>query len=173
MRGYLLIIALLICPIAFAQQGNSLPMVQRKMQNINWLTGKWQGTAVLTGEDGTRQEVKHNLAFAPKLNNTVLVINESAVRGSDTLAQNIGLLGYNTAQSKYNLQAYTNEGVYIDAFVEALDKKFIWRIHISGHIVRYTATLNEKGQWHQIGEMSADEGKIWKPFFESTLTRLK
>jgi hypothetical protein len=173
MRLYFLIMFLFVSPVVFAQQANPLPIVQQKMQALKWLTGKWQGTASINGQDGQKQEVKHTLEFAPKLDNTVLLLNEAAIRGQDTVAQNIGLFGYNVQQSKYNLQAYTNDGAYIDAYVEVLDKKIIWRIHFSGHIIRYTARLKEKGQWYQIGEMSADEGKMWKPFFESTLTRVK
>ncbi|GEO04212.1 hypothetical protein AAE02nite_18760 [Adhaeribacter aerolatus] len=168
-----LIIFLLVSPVVFAQQANPLPIVQQKMQALKWLTGKWQGTAYINGQDGQKQEVKHTLEFIDNLDNTVLLLNESAVRGQDKVAQNIGLLGYNVLQSKYNLQAYTNDGAYIDAYVEVLDKKIIWRIHFSGHIIRYTAKLNEKGQWYQTGEMSSDEGKMWNPFFESTLTRTK
>ncbi|CAN5499866.1 hypothetical protein BH23BAC1_BH23BAC1_24950 [soil metagenome] len=173
MRVYLLIMLLFICPMAFSQQANSLPVVQEKMQTLKWLNGKWLGTAFIKGQDGNKQEYKHTLEFKNKLNNTVLLIDETAIRGQDTIAHNIGLLGYNSLQSKYNLQAYTNEGVNFDAYVEALDKKIIWRIHFSGYIIRYTAILNEKGEWYQIGEMSADEGKMWDPFLESTLIRIK
>jgi hypothetical protein len=42
----------------------------------------------------------------------------------------------------------------------------IWRIQIPGNIIRYTIQLNEKGQWHQVGEGSADEGKVWKTFIK-------
>lgn len=173
MRAYLLILFLFVCPAAFAQQTDPLPMVQQKMQALKWLTGKWQGTAKIMGQDGQKQEVKHTLELANKLNSTVLLLNESAILGQDTVAQNIGLFGYNTLQSKYNLQAYTKDGFYIDAYVEVLDKKLIWRIHLSGTVIRYTIRLNDKGQWYQTGDMSADEGKTWNPFFESTLTRVK
>ncbi|KAA5546385.1 hypothetical protein [Adhaeribacter rhizoryzae] len=172
LRLSFVILLLLISPVVFAQQANPLPIVQQKMQALKWLTGKWQGTASIKGQDGQKQEVKHTLAFVNNLDNTVLLLNESLMQGQDKVAQNIGLLGYNVLQSKYNLQAYTNDGAYIDAYVEVLEKKIIWRIHFSGHIIRYTARLNEKGQWYQTGEMSADEGKIWAPFFESTLTRI-
>jgi hypothetical protein len=61
----------------------------------------------------------------------------------------------------------------INAQVEVLNNKLIWRIVNPGYIVRYTATLNPKGQWYQVGEVSTDEGKRWTAFFESTLNRLK
>jgi hypothetical protein len=161
-----------ICPEAFAQQDYPLPTVQQKMQALKWITGKWQGTALINGEDGQKHEFKHTLEFAPKLKNSVLLLDETAIRGRDTIAQNVGLFSYNVLQSKYTLLANTKEGSQIDAYVEVLDKKMIWRIHIPGSIIRYTAQLNEKGQWHQIGEISADEGKMWKPFFETTLSRI-
>lgn len=100
------------------------------------------------------------------------MLNEAATKGQDTLFQNIGVLSYNNLLSKYTLQAYTNEGHHIDVYVEARDKTMIWRIHIPNNIIRYTIKLNEKGQWHQIGDSSADEGKSWNPFFESTLSRI-
>ena len=173
MRAYLLILFLLVCSAAFAQQTDPLPVVQQKMQALKWITGKWQGTAKIVGQNGQKQEVKHSLEFANKLNSTVLLLNESATLGQDTVAQNMGLFGYNASQSKYNLQAYTKDGYYMEAYVEVLDKKLNWRIHLSGTIIRYTVRLNEKGQWYQTGDMSADEGKTWNPFFESTLTRIK
>jgi hypothetical protein len=87
--------------------------------------------------------------------------------------QNIGVLGYNVLQPKYTLQAYTKDGSQLDADVEVLDKKLVWRIANPGYLMRYTAALNQKGQWHQVGEASTDEGKTWTPFFESILSRVK
>jgi hypothetical protein len=97
------------------------------------------------------------------------LLNESA----STIFQNIGVLGYDASQTKYTLQAYTKERTQIDADVEAQDKEMIWRVQTPSHSIRYTIKLNEKGQWHQIGEVSTDAGQNWKPFFESTLSRLK
>jgi hypothetical protein len=127
----------------------------------------------INGEDGKKNEFKHTLEFAPKLKSSILLIDETAIQGQDTVSQNIGVLGYNVLLSKYTLLAYTKEGSQVDAEVEVLDKKMIWRYHMPGYIIRYTANLNQKGQWFQIGEVSADEGQLWKPFFESTLSRLK
>ena len=173
MRSYLLLVFLWICPAAFAQPPNSLPAVQQKMQALNWLTGKWQGTVYVTGQDGKKMELKHNLEFAPKLKNSILMIEETAIQGSDTVLQNVAVLGYDVLHPKYTLQAYTKEGSQIDANVEVLDKKLIWRIVNPTYILRYIANSNQKGQWHQVGEVSTDEGKMWTPFFESTLSRIK
>lgn len=173
MRHYLLLLFLFVCPLVFAQPAAILPAVQQKIQALTWLTGKWQGTLHITGQDGIKQEFKHNLEFAPKLKNSLLLIDEWAVQGNDTVLQNIGILGYNALQPKYTLQAYTKDGAQIDAEVEVLDKKMVWRIVNVGYMLRYTATLNPKGQWYQIGEVSTDEGKRWTPFFESTLNRIK
>ena len=52
---------------AFAQQGNPLPIVHQKMEALKWLSGKWEGTAYLFGQEGMKQEVTHHLVFAPRL----------------------------------------------------------------------------------------------------------
>lgn len=173
MRLYFLLSFLFVGPVAFAQQNNLLPVVQQKMQALQWVAGKWQGPLYLTGGDGAKHEFKQSVAFTPKVKNSVLLLNEAGFLGQDTIFQNIGLLSYDALQAKYTLKAYTKEGTQVDAEVEVQDKMMIWRVKIPGSIIRYTIRLNEKGQWHQLGEGSTDEGQKWKPFFESTLSRLK
>jgi len=173
MRLILSVLILMITSLSFAQQANPLPIVQQKMQELTWLSGKWEGTAYINGRSGNKQKVRHHLEFSHKLNNTVFFISESAVLVQDTLFQNMGFLSYNVLQSQYNLEAFTQHGAQMDAYVEVLENKMIWRFHAAGQIYKYTAKLNDKGQWHQIGEVSADEGKKWELFFESTLNRIE
>ncbi len=61
----------------------------------------------------------------------------------------------------------------MEAYVEVLADKMIWRFHAAGHIYKYTANLNKQNQWQQVGEVSSDEGKSWTPFLESTLNRVE
>jgi hypothetical protein len=179
MRSYYLIrcfLAILIGMsnlVAVAQQGNPLPIVHQKMQALKWLSGKWEGPAYLLGQDGRRQEVNHHLAFEPQLGGTMFLINENVMVAEDTLFRNLAFFGYDVLHSQYNLHAFTNGGVQMSAYVEVLDNKMIWRFHSSGHIYRYTAHLNTQSQWHQVGEVSSDEGKSWVLFLESTLSRVK
>lgn len=46
----------------------------------------------------------------------------------------MGFLGFEVLHSKYNLEAFTNSGAQMDACVEVLDKKMIWRFHTGGHV---------------------------------------
>lgn len=158
---------------AFAQQGNPLPIVHQKMEALKWLSGKWEGTAYLFGQEGMKQEVTHHLVFAPRLNETMYLIDEHAMIAQDTLFRNLGFFGYDFLQSKYNLRAFTNGGSQMDAYVEVGDNRIIWRFHAGGQIYRYTAYLNSQDEWHQIGEVSSDEGKSWTSFLESTLRRVE
>ena len=48
---------------------------------------------------------------------------------------------------------------------------FVLQTNSPTQISRYTVRLNEKGQWHEVGESSRDGGKSWRRFFEMTLTR--
>ncbi|CAA9263867.1 MAG: hypothetical protein AVDCRST_MAG95-2420 [uncultured Adhaeribacter sp.] len=172
-RLYLLLICLLVNTAIYAQSASQLPVVQQKMQALKWITGKWQGTVSIMGGDGSKQEYKQTIEFTPKLKKSVFQFNEAASRGQDTIFQNIGMLSYDALKSKYTIQAYTNGGIQIEADVEVQDKKIIWRVPVAGNLIRYTITLNEKGQWHQIGEGSGDAGQNWTTFFESTLSLLK
>lgn len=173
MRYFLVMLFLVTGSMAFGQQGNPLPIVHQKMKALEWLSGKWEGTAYLIGQGGIKQEINHHLEFSEQLGGTMFLITENALVAQDTLFQNIGFLGYDFLQSKYNLHAFTNGGAQTDAYVEVLDDKMIWRFHAAGHIYRYSAFLDKQNQWHQIGEVSPDEGKSWASFFESTLKRVK
>jgi hypothetical protein len=173
MRYFLAMLFIMIGSIAFAQQGNPLPIVHQKMQALKWLSGKWEGTAYLIGQGGSKQEINHYLEFSPQLDGTVFLITENALVAQDTLFQNVGFLGYDFLQSKYNLHAFTNGGAQMEAYVEVWDDRMIWRFHAAGHIYRYTAHLNKQNQWRQVAEVSSDEGKSWTSFLESTLDRVK
>lgn len=173
MRYFLVMLFIITGSMAFAQQGNPLPIVHQKMQALKWLSGKWEGTAHLIGQGGSKQEINHHLAFSPQLDGTMFLITEKALVARDTIFQNLGFLGYNFLQSKYNLLAFTNGGAQMEAYVEVLADKMIWRFHAAGHIYKYTANLNKQNQWQQVGEVSSDEGKSWTPFLESTLNRVE
>lgn len=49
---------------------------------------------------------------------------------------------------------------------------FIWMMDSPQRKSRYTIRLNEKKEWHEVGESSTD-GVTWKKFFEMTLKRVK
>ena len=172
-RLYFLVIILFVSTVIFAQPVNKLHVVQQKMQALKWITGKWQGTVSIMVGDGSKQEYKQTVEFTPKLKNSVFQFNEAASRGQDTVFQNIGMLSYDPLKSKYTILAYTDGGIQIEADVEVQDKKMIWRVPVAGNLLRYTITLNEKGQWHQVGEGSGDAGQNWTNFFESKLSPVK
>ncbi len=172
-RLYFLIVSLFVNTTIFAQSANQLPVVQQKMQALKWVSGKWQGTVSILGGDGAKQEYQQTVEFTPKLKKSVFQFAEVASRGQDTIFQNIGMLSYDALKSKYTILAYTNGGIQIEADVEVLDKKMIWRVPVAGNLIRYTITLNEKGQWHQVGEGSGDAGQNWTLFFESKLSPVK
>ena len=46
-----------------------------------------------------------------------------------------------------------------------------WAMETPGGQIRYTITLNDAGQWFEIGEMSQD-GETWRQIFEMTLDRV-
>jgi hypothetical protein len=70
------------------------------------------------------------------------------------------------------MRAYRADGQRVDADVKVAPNEMVWGFDDPriGRI-RYTMRLNEKGQWHEVGEVSRDAGQSWFQFFEMTLDR--
>ena len=70
------------------------------------------------------------------------------------------------------MRAYRADGQFIDAWIKPGEGGLTWSFDIPGMgTMRYTMRINEKGQWHEIGEMSRDSGTTWNQFFEMTLDK--
>ena len=104
MRVYFFLL-LFVCQAGLAQD-NQLPEVQQKMQALKWLAGKWQGPVYLTGAAGTKREFIQAENCEAKLKKSIPVLNEIAFLGRDTIFQNMVVLGYDAAKSKYILSLH-------------------------------------------------------------------
>ena len=60
-----------------------------------------------------------------------------------------------------------------DADVKLEPGRMTWQFQLQGvGMTRYTARLDDRGQWFEVGEMSKD-GVEWRKFFETTLARVR
>jgi hypothetical protein len=60
------------------------------------------------------------------------------------------------------MRAYRMDGMYVDPKITIEDKGYTWEFEVPGRAFRYTMKLNDKGQWHEVGEVSMDGGKTWR-----------
>jgi hypothetical protein len=150
------------------------------IKKLDYLVGKWTGEATITLGPAGKTTVKQTEDVQLKLDGTVLLV-EGTGRGQLPMKAEEGvvfnalaLVSYDAATKKYSINAHTKEGRSTTAELKPADKGFEWGFTDPqrGTQVRYTVTMTEKGEWHEIGDFSPD-GKAWTRFFEMTLTKAK
>ena len=67
----------------------------------------------------------------------------------------------------YTFQSYLSNGRNGRFIAELISGKFYW---YPNENIRYVINLNEKGQWHEEGQMKRNED--WYQFFEMILDRI-
>src|SRR5262249_53237052 len=151
---------------------------QEAMKKLGFLTGEWKGESWTEFAPGKRLTSMGTETVQSKLGGLLLVIEgvhrrKGGEKEGDVVHGAFGVVSYDEKAKRYRIQAYTNRGNYTEAEVKVADRKLEWGFRIPQFgDVRYTITVNEKGQWFEIGEVSAD-GKQWRRFFEMTLDRVK
>ena len=152
------------------------------LQKLDFLAGKWKGDATVTLGPQGKQSIKQTEAVEYRLGGTVLLIEGKGtgkLPGQDkegVVFNALAVVSYDARSDKYSIKAYRAEGQSVDATLTLSDggKGFVWGFKepTRGTEVRYTMTLTDKGEWHEVGEYSPD-GKAWTKFIEMTLTRVK
>lgn len=151
------------------------------MKKLDFIAGKWKGDAtVFRGKEEMKLTQTEDVQF--KLDGVVMLvegIGRGKLPGRDEegiLFHALAVMSYDAQAKKYKVKAYRAEGQSVDADLTLLDKGkgFVWGFTEPTRKteVRYTMTLTDKGQWHEVGEYSLD-GKTWTKFIEMTLTRVK
>ena len=149
------------------------------LKKLDFLAGKWKGDAtVIQGKD--KQTLQQTEDVEYRLGGTVMLVEGKGSgklpgREKEGLVFNaLAVISYDPEAKRYAIKAYRAEGLSVDAILTLTDKGFVWgfvepRRKTS---VRYTMTLTDKGEWHEVGEYSPD-GKAWTKFMEMTLSRVK
>ncbi|MFD2512254.1 hypothetical protein ACFSRY_00125 [Pontibacter locisalis] len=171
-------LAFILCTFllsSFANAQASLkPTVQEKMEALEWVTGKWQGSGWISFGPNQKHTFTQTEDISYKLDNTVLQIEGLGRNGNDTIHNALALMTYDHGKNAYTFHSYTSEGRFqTNADVTVADRKFIWQMNNNpNRKIRYTIWLDDKNQWQEIGEMSTD-GQNWNKFFEMTLKKVK
>jgi hypothetical protein len=177
--GVAALLLLLTAATGLGQDAKGPAVQQEAMKKLSFLTGEWKGESWTEFVPGQRHTSTGTETVQSKLGGLLLVIEGVHRRkGGEKEAGAVvhgafGVLSYDEKAKRYRLQAYTNRGNYTEAEARVGDNKLEWGFRIPQFgDVRYTITVNEKGRWFEIGEVSTD-GKQWRQFFEMTLERVK
>ena len=172
MKKRLLTIFLCISPFAlFAQPSASNQ--REEMKKLDWLLGHWQGAGWIQKAPQGRKEFTRTETIQSKLDGVLLLIEgESKAKESGSIVHaGVALVSYDEQGKTFRLRAVTSEGLHTDTEAKVGTNTLEWGLEIPERgRMRYTITLNDKGEWFQVGEMTQD-GQTWHKFVEITLHR--
>lgn len=148
------------------------------MRKLDWMAGDWKGEA--TVQMGPAPErVLQTEHVVSRLGGRVLVIEGLGKRkledgaAGEVVHDALGVVSYDEKTKKYRFDAWTARAGYVAAWLEARDDGAAWGFDTpQGAKIRYTIRRTEKGEWHEVGEYSAD-GTAYRKFFEMTLQKVK
>jgi hypothetical protein len=174
-RSVLIVFFLLFTALSSAQTEE--PSAKKAMEKLSFLAGKWSGS----GWQMNQQQQK--MTFTQTEDIKFLTDGESLLvqgmgktkdpeTGEEKLIHNaVALITYNPQEEGYDFRSYAvgrGSGNYIGRLVK--DRHFEWFLDTPNGKIRYTITINEAGQWHEIGEFAMGENS-WFQFFEMTLDK--
>lgn len=153
-------------------------MVQReRMEKVGFLVGEWRGEGwwIEPGQR-ERQPFRQTESVQAKLGGRILVIQglgRSAVGGEEKVTHDaFAILFWDEAAGRYRFLAWrAADGDTIDTEAKVGDKSLQWQRTTPQGTIRFTITLTEQGEWHEVGEATRD-GQRWFKVLEMKLKRV-
>lgn len=177
MRKIVALLLILLLPITLLAQ---MPVSSQsaEMKKLDFLVGQWQGEGWIMLGPGQRRTFKQTENVQRKVDGQILLIDglgKGTVPGKQeevTIHNAFAVVSYDTEAKVFRWRAYRAGGNWIDTEAKVSGNNLVWGFRDArGGDIRFTITLNAKGQWFEIGEFSGD-GKNWQKFFEMTLNRV-
>ncbi|MDB5352026.1 MAG: hypothetical protein JWN86_3273 [Planctomycetota bacterium] len=175
-----LVFAMILCLGIGTVLGQEAPTAQREaMKKLDFLTGTWEGGGSIEFVPGQKREFKGLETVRSKADGLVQTIEgihrgQFGGKGAEVVIHNaFAVVTYDVKSKEYRFEAFTSRGNREDAVAKVTDRKLEWAMSIPQFgEVRYTISLDENGQWSEIGEVSKD-GKEWRKFFDMKLHRVE
>ncbi len=145
------------------------------MEKLSFLEGQWSGSGWQIGQDRKKHSFTQTEDISFEANGEVLLVKGLGKTPDETgkdkvIHSAIALISYNTREGHYDFRSYAagrGGGNFTGKLVK--ENHFEWYLETPQSKIKYTITLNEKGQWHETGEMAM--GENWFQFFEMTLDK--
>jgi len=150
-----------------------------EMRQLDWMVGEWKGEAWVRMGAGEPEHVLQHERVQPRLGGRTLLVEGTGKRkladgaAGEVVHEALAVVSFDDKTKQYRFDAWTARDGYVEAWFEAGANTATWGFDTpQGGKVRYTISLNDKGQWYEVGEFSRD-GKQYMKFFEMTLTKSK
>lgn len=151
--------------------------VMEKMKALEFMVGEWEGDGTFEFGPDEKRSFKIKETVTPKLGGKAILIEG---RGTATMEggrevvihEALAIMTWDAIHDKYAWLPVTAREGYVEAHAEVSENKIVWGFDDPrGPKMRFTITVNDKGQWSEVGESSVDSGKTWHKFMDMTLTR--
>lgn len=172
----ILMVLVLFLATAFAAAGQATKTsFPEPMKALNFLVGKWQGKVKYEPGTNQYQEALWTAHVYYNVGGSILIIDEkgSEIDNKDnTTVEVLVVVYWDSAAREYPARLYwSSKSGAGSAEGKVIVQDNTFELQMNDGINRFTVRLNEKGQWHEVGDVSDDGGKSWKRRFEMTLHR--
>lgn len=149
---------------------------KNEMKAFTFLTGKWEGQGWVITPAGTKESSMVTEEISFDLDETIIKLRGvgMAEKGGEMLRVHdaLGVLYYDPFQKSYKMNSWISRGLNTQASVALLENgKMNWQFSAGpNRMIRYTIEVIDD-QWHEIGEVSLNEGATWIQFFQMDLAK--
>ncbi len=152
-----------------------------EMKKMDFLIGTWKGKGWIILPSG-RETFTVTESLESKLNGQIVVVDglgkskDEKTSKERIVHQTYGIFSYDADADKIQFRWYKAVGgeENLSTIDVSGDNKFSWGFDVpeNGVKVKFSESINEKGNWLEIGEMTRDGGKTWFKFFEMELSKV-
>jgi hypothetical protein len=148
-------------------------MHQEAMKKLEFLAGTWKGKATYWMGPDQKHEVEQTEIVQFRQQGTLLHVEGLGkdMRSGSIVHEALGVVTYDEATRKYVFMSWAGAGRSGTFEATVGPNRLEWSMKNAGGNFRYTAVLNDKGEWFEIGERSTD-GATWTKFIEMTLQKV-
>ncbi len=153
-------------------QKKLIEMQRAEMKKLELWVGKWEGSGWM--QQGPEKETFTGTENVQRKLDGLAMLVEGKFTNKENVVihETLAVVSYNTKSKNYDFSSYLANGTRGEFVLKSTADGFQWDIPFPGGKIRYTTKLTAD-TWFEIGEMSRDDGKTWRKFFEMTLKRVQ
>jgi len=153
-------------------QKKAIEAQRAEMKKLDSWVGKWEVSGWM--QQGAERETFTGTEIVQRKLDGLAMLVEGKFTNKENVVihETLAVVSYNPKTKNYDFSTYLasgNKGIYE---LKATADGWQWEIPFPGGKIRYMTKLTAD-TWFEIGEMSMDDGKTWRKFFEMTLKRVQ
>ncbi|GAB3332704.1 hypothetical protein GCM10027429_12370 [Marivirga atlantica] len=162
----ILILSLFVFSYLNAQPAQTDQIAKNEVSKLTFMEGYWEGTGWRYSADGQKHSFEQTEKVQFKLDGTAILVEGHGTSNGKTVHDAMAVITYDKEKQNFRFSSNLSDGKGGVFTGEIIDGKFYW---YPNDFIRYIITVNNNGQWHEIGEMNRNGN--WFQFFEMTLNK--